>query len=268
MTHDIRECNDMNSAFEKLRIASDESDRNNDIDILKPKILDAIDQIRQRKKHPDADSIYDFIARTGATNINRELVEVVIEELIAKNDVFNKKTAQGQDSFYKVNEKEVPLPNASPSIEISNTQSPIISDNEILEPSEEEPRDSDKTSNTILDIQTPTLQKSLSYENLETPQDIRNIRVQFSVLKSHVMCELSSLNQKISSLSENLEKVVNNMKAQDRNVDLLHENIKILQNELSQKNEIIKSLMEIQSTVFDSLSAGRNDQTISDQQQE
>ena len=82
------------------------------------------------------------------------------------------------------------------------------------------------------------------------------------------MCELLSLNEKISSLSENLEKVVNDMKVQDRNVDLLHENIKILQNELSQKNEIIKSLMEIQSTVFDSLSAGRNDQTISDQQQQ
>ena len=63
-------------------------------------------------------------------------------------------------------------------------------------------------------------------------------------------------------------KAVNDMKVQDRNVDLLHENIKILQNELSQKNEIIKSLMEIQSTVFDSLSAGRNDQTISDQQQQ
>ena len=229
----------MNSAFEKLlRIASDESDRNNDLDILKPKILDAIDQIRQRKKRPDTDSIHDFIARTCATNINKELIEVVIEELIAQNDVFNKKTAQGQDSFYKVNEKEVPLPNASPSIEISNTQSPITSDNEILEPSEEEPRDFDKTSNTIIDIQTPTLQKSLSYENLGTPQDIRNIRVKFSVLKSHVMCELSSLNQKISSLSETLEKAVNDMKVQD----LLHENIKILQNELSQKNEIIKFL--------------------------
>ena len=41
------------------------------------------------------------------------------------------------------------------------------------------------------------------------------------------------------------------MKAQNRNVDLLHENIKILQNELVQKNEIIKSVMEIQSTVSD-----------------
>ena len=86
MTQDNRERNDMNSAFEKLRIASDESDRNcsNNLDILKPKILDAIDQIRQRKKCPDTDSVYDFIAWTCATNINKELIEVVIEELIAK----------------------------------------------------------------------------------------------------------------------------------------------------------------------------------------
>ena len=90
-----------------------------------------------------------------------------------------KKTTQGRDSFYKLNEKEVPLPNASPSIEISNTQPPITSHNEILEPSVEEPRHFDKTSNTVIDIQTPTLQTSLSYENLGTPQDIRNSRVHF-----------------------------------------------------------------------------------------
>ena len=151
---------------------------------------------------------------------------------------------------------------------IFNTQPPITSNNEILEPSEEEPRDFDKTSNARIDIQTPTLQKSLSYENLGTPQDIRNIRVQFSVLKNHVMCGLLSLNQKISSMSKYLEKAVNDMKVQDRNFDLLHENMKILQNELAQKNEIIKSLTEIQSTVFDSASAGRNDQTIADRQQQ
>ena len=159
MIQDNRECDDMNSAFEKLRIASDKSDRNcsKDLDILKPKILDAIDQICQRKKRPDTDYIYDFIARTCATNINKELIEVVIEELIVQNYILNKKTSQGLDSFYNINDKEVPLPNASPSIEISNTQPPITSDNEILEPSEEKPRDFDKTSNTIIDIQTPTL---------------------------------------------------------------------------------------------------------------
>ena len=126
MTQDNRECNDMNSAFEKLIIASDESDRNcsNDLGILKPNILDAIDQIRQRKKRPDTDSIYDFITRTCATNINKELIEVAIEKLIAQSDIFNKKTAPGRDSFYKLIEKEVPLPNASHSIEMSNTQPP------------------------------------------------------------------------------------------------------------------------------------------------
>ena len=159
------------------------------------------------------------IARTCATKINKEPIEIVIEELIAQNDISNEKTAQARDSLYKLNGKEVPLPNASPSIEISTTQPPITSDNEILEPSEEEPWDFDKTSNTVTDIQTPTVQKSLSYENLGTPQDIRNIKVQFSVFKSHVMCEISSFNQKISSLSENLEKAVNDMKNQDRNVD-------------------------------------------------
>ena len=59
MTQDNRECNEMNSAFEKLRIASDESKRNcsNELDRLKPKILHALDQIRHRKKRPGTDSI-------------------------------------------------------------------------------------------------------------------------------------------------------------------------------------------------------------------
>ena len=58
---------------------------------MKPKILDAIDQIRQRKKRPETDSIYDFIARTCATNINKQLIQVVIKELISQDDMFNKK---------------------------------------------------------------------------------------------------------------------------------------------------------------------------------
>ena len=83
----------MRSAFEKLRTAPEKSDRkwSNDLDTLKQKILDAIDQIRQRKKCPDTDSIYDFRACSCATNIDKELIEVAIEESIAQNDIFNKK---------------------------------------------------------------------------------------------------------------------------------------------------------------------------------
>ena len=60
-----------------------------------------------------------------------------------------------------------------------------------------------------------------------------------------VTCEFSVLNQKISSLSENLQKAADDMKIQNRNVYILHENNKILQNELAEKNEIIKFLREI-----------------------
>ena len=66
MIQDNRECNNMNSAFTKLRIASDEIDRNisNELDILKPKISQAIDQICQKNKRTETDSLYDFLART------------------------------------------------------------------------------------------------------------------------------------------------------------------------------------------------------------
>ena len=78
------------------------------------------------------------------------------------------------------------------------------------------------------------------------------------------MCEFSALNQKNSSPSENLENAVNDTKGQTRKIELLHENIEISQNELPSKIEIIKSLMEIQLTVFDFLFEERNDTTISD----
>ena len=105
----------MNSAFEKLRITSDESGKNmsDELDILKPKILQAIDQIREKKMRPDTDSIYDFIAYTYVTNISKELIELVIDELITQNVIFNKKTVQGLDSFCKLNEKEVPIPDVN-----------------------------------------------------------------------------------------------------------------------------------------------------------
>ena len=102
MTQDKREQNDKNSAFEfKLRTASDQGDTNisDELDILKPKILQEISQTGQKKKRPDTNSLDNFIARTYATNINKEHAELVIEGLITQNAIFNKKTVEGLDSF-------------------------------------------------------------------------------------------------------------------------------------------------------------------------
>ena len=62
-----------------------------ELDIPKLKILQAIDQIREKKKLPNTDSIYHFIVRNSATNMSKELIELVIRELFIQNVIFNKK---------------------------------------------------------------------------------------------------------------------------------------------------------------------------------
>ena len=62
-----------------------------ELDIPKLKILQAIDQIREKKKLPDTDSTYHFIVRNSATNMSKELIELVIRELFIQNVIFNKK---------------------------------------------------------------------------------------------------------------------------------------------------------------------------------
>ena len=43
-------------------------------------------------------------------------------ELITQNVIFNKKTIHGLHSFYKLNEKEAPLPSATPFISKNSTK--------------------------------------------------------------------------------------------------------------------------------------------------
>ena len=79
----------MNSAFEKLKIASEESVKNmsDELVILKPKLLLAIDQIREKKKRSDIDSIYVFNAHTCVSNVSKGLIELIIEELKIQNKI-------------------------------------------------------------------------------------------------------------------------------------------------------------------------------------
>ena len=68
------------------------------------------------------------------------------------NVIFNKNLVQSLDSFYKLNEKEVPRSTVDSFIETCEIQ-PNTSDNEILKPFEEESRDFYKTpSKAIIDI--------------------------------------------------------------------------------------------------------------------
>ena len=77
------------------------------------------------------------------------------------------------------------------------------------------------------------------------------LEVQFSAIKSYVIREISALVQKIEQISESL----NNLKQNDnRNTDMLKNNISFLKQELRSKDELIKSLMDPQIMVFETIS--------------
>ena len=68
---------------------------------FKSKILAAIDEIRQKKRRPDIDAIYEHIMKSEASNAGKNLIETIIAELTKQNVIINKKTCHGLDSFYK-----------------------------------------------------------------------------------------------------------------------------------------------------------------------
>ena len=65
---------EISTALKKLTITNDlEKNRENTetLSSFKPKILRAIDRIKKKKKRPDIDSIYDYLSRTEASNIDK-----------------------------------------------------------------------------------------------------------------------------------------------------------------------------------------------------
>ena len=64
-------------------------------------IVSAIDNIRNIKcKHPDINEIYRYVSRTVATNVGRVFIETTVVELVNKNLISNKPTAEGLDSYF------------------------------------------------------------------------------------------------------------------------------------------------------------------------
>ena len=73
---------DISNAFNKLKITRDERKIDDVSDetlyIFKPKILNAIDQIKQKKKRPDLNTIYEYLSKTEASNTDKQLIETKV----------------------------------------------------------------------------------------------------------------------------------------------------------------------------------------------
>ena len=291
---------DISIAFEKLAITSNDGDHcktpTTIFSHFKSKMLAAIDEIRQKKRRPDSDAIYEQIMKSEASNADKNLIETIIAELTKQNVIINKKTCHGLDSFYKSSTANQSIdftvikPSPSKSNKIPNDKlTPQKRLNKSLSQSCPE------ISENLLNFKTPFVetfsknQRGISIDkNIETfdtapqihpkictklPENTDSnstrppcskpfqIEAQLSALKSYVNCEISSLHSKIESISQSLQVTLKVFQERENKTnEIFHQNMTFLQNELLTKNEIIKSLTETQTTILEALSSFKSNQ--------
>ena len=90
----------MNSTLGRASAIENCNENENDAILLfKPAVLIAIKTIRSRKKRADKESIFDYLTKSLASNIEMELLEHVLTTLTKNNLMINKKTPTELSSF-------------------------------------------------------------------------------------------------------------------------------------------------------------------------
>ena len=89
---------DISIAFDKLALTPHQQPLNY-LRNHEPIILKAIKENRSKKKRPDDHSIYDYIMNSATSNIDKKSLQNLIDNLIQKDQIFNRKTPQDFDSL-------------------------------------------------------------------------------------------------------------------------------------------------------------------------
>ena len=105
MSHELSD-KEIKNGFDKSKTtpeteSSIEENSDNLDNGIKTMILDSIDKLRGKKKRQDIDSIFDFLSKTVATNIDKDTLADSISQLITLKVLVNKKTPNGYDSLYQ-----------------------------------------------------------------------------------------------------------------------------------------------------------------------
>ena len=75
----------MSIAFEELAITSNDGDLYKTPKTIflhfKSKMFATIDEIRERKRHPDIDAMYEYVMKFEAYNAGKNLIDTIVAEL-------------------------------------------------------------------------------------------------------------------------------------------------------------------------------------------
>ena len=213
---------------------------NESLQLFKPKILHAIEIIKDKKKKcADIDTIHDYITRTEASNADKTLIENVVRELIRQNILINKKTTQGLDSL-KISK------NVNQTSQTSSDQTipdPTQIMNATKTPDTEDIETAPNSPLILNDILTPDtkIKQTTSFSN--------SYQESFSSLKSE-LCELKL------SLTNEICEIRNSIRDIKAKTDVHSEQVKDnkrLWDELETKNTIIKLLIDNFKQLADSI---------------
>ena len=167
---------EISNTFEKLKVtpemeSSIKENSDNLVNGIKTMIFDSIDKLRGKKKRADIDSIFDFLSKTVATNIDKDTLSDSISQLITQKVLVNKKTPNGYDSLYLRNFDQREIEN------ISETKSDEKDDDSVQTLTPNTPKE---TPQFPIQSETPLLQnvkqipkpsaqqKTLTFEQFET----------------------------------------------------------------------------------------------------
>ena len=97
-------------------------------EFFRNEILEAIPAIRKKNKRPDSKTIFSYIARNSATNVDESFIDKMLNELLAEKVIINNPTSCGDAIFIVENclaEKEKVLrKHTIKSIDIITPQKP------------------------------------------------------------------------------------------------------------------------------------------------
>ena len=87
------------------------------------KILSSIKNIREKKRRPDSNSIFEDLLKTDSTTAEKSLLDNAFSKLIDLKLVINKKIPNGLDSFFLTNNAQTnPTTNTLESSDVRTEQ--------------------------------------------------------------------------------------------------------------------------------------------------
>ena len=179
-------------------------------------------------------------------------VEEYFNEMINLNLMFNKKTDQGLDSFNKTTDNEIPL---KLSYLTETNHSNLEIENSQYDPSEVLRQPAVPIERNIQTLSIQSTQNLLTETVNELIfQLIWKIEARLSVLKSLVNCKILIIDKRFITFSDSLNHVLKNLEvSQSSNSDLLKDDVEYLKKELNCNDELIKSLIDTQTEILDTV---------------